>query len=179
MKRIAVDMDEVLADALSEHLIRYNRDHNDVVTKADLHGKWLWDVVSADRHDRLESYLRSEDFFEDLPVVEHSQEVLAKLCEHYEVFIATAAMEFPNSFAPKYRWLRRHFPFIAPSNFVYCGDKSILRADFLIDDTVRHFERFAGKGILFSAPHNAQVTGFHRVDSWREVEAFFLPPGRA
>ena len=56
-------------------------------------------------------YLRSEDFFEDLPVVEDSQEVLAKLTEHYEIFIATAAMEFPNSFGPKYRWLRRHFPF--------------------------------------------------------------------
>ena len=110
MKRIAVDMDEVLADALSEHLARYNRDHGEAITKGQLEGKWLWDIVSADRHERLEGYLRSEDFFEDLPVVEDSQEVLAKLIEHYEIFIATAAMEFPNSFGPKYRWLRRHFP---------------------------------------------------------------------
>ena len=79
MKRIAVDMDEVLADALSEHLTRYNRDHGEAITKGQLHGKWLWDIVSADRHERLEGYLRSEDFFEDLPVVEDSQEVLAKL----------------------------------------------------------------------------------------------------
>ena len=27
MKRIAVDMDEVIADAVAEHLLRYNRDH--------------------------------------------------------------------------------------------------------------------------------------------------------
>ena len=33
MKRIAVDMDEVLADALSEHLARYNRDHDEAITK--------------------------------------------------------------------------------------------------------------------------------------------------
>ena len=33
MKRIAVDMDEVLADALSEHLTRYNRDHGEAITK--------------------------------------------------------------------------------------------------------------------------------------------------
>ncbi len=79
MKRIAVDMDEVLADALSEHLARYNRDHGEAITKGHLEGKWLWDVVSADRHERLEGYLRSEDFFEDLPVLEHSQEVLEKL----------------------------------------------------------------------------------------------------
>jgi 5'(3')-deoxyribonucleotidase len=102
MKRIAVDMDEVLADALSEHLARYNRDHGEAITKGQLHGKWLWDIVSADRHERLEAYLRSEDFFEDLPVLEDSQEVLEKLSRHYEIFIATAAMEFPNSFGPKY-----------------------------------------------------------------------------
>jgi 5'(3')-deoxyribonucleotidase len=179
MKRIAVDMDEVLADALAEHILRYNRDHGEAITKGELDGKWLWDVVSADRHARLEGYLRSEDFFEDLPVVEHSQEVLAKLNEHYEIFIATAAMEFPNSFGPKYRWLRRHFPFIPPMNFVFCGDKSILHADYLIDDSYRHFERFTGKAILFSAPHNAGVTGFHRVSGWREVEELFLPVGRA
>jgi 5'(3')-deoxyribonucleotidase len=179
MKRIAVDMDEVLADALAEHILRYNRDHDEAITKGELDGKWLWDVVSADRHARLEGYLRSEDFFEDLPVVEDSQEVLAKLNEHYEIFIATAAMEFPNSFGPKYRWLRRHFPFIPPMNFVFCGDKSILHADYLIDDSYRHFERFSGKAILFSAPHNAGVTGFHRVSGWREVEELFLPVGRA
>ena len=59
-------MDEVLADALSEHLARYNRDHGEAITKGQLDGKWLWDIVSADRHERLEGYLRSEDFFEDL-----------------------------------------------------------------------------------------------------------------
>jgi 5'(3')-deoxyribonucleotidase len=179
MKRIAVDMDEVLADALAEHLARYNRDHGESITKGQLTGKWLWDVVSADRHERLEGYLRSEDFFEDLPVVEDSQRVLALLSKHYEIFIATAAMEFPNSFGPKYRWLRRHFPFIPPTHYVFCGNKSILHADYLIDDTYRHLEGFKGKGILFSAPHNARVAGFHRVTNWRELEEFFLPPGRA
>ena len=52
MKRIAVDMDEVIADAVTEHLLRYNRDHGEQITKADLHGKWLWDVVSVDQIGR-------------------------------------------------------------------------------------------------------------------------------
>ncbi len=175
MKRIAVDMDEVLADALSEHLARYNRDHGEAITKDQLEGKWLWDIVSADRHERLEGYLRSEDFFEDLPVLEDSQEVLAKLSKHYEIFIATAAMEFPNSFGPKYRWLRRHFPFIPPTHFVFCGDKSILLADYLIDDTFRHSERFKGQGILFSAPHNAAVTVFAGLAAGARLRISFCP----
>jgi 5'(3')-deoxyribonucleotidase len=174
MKRIAIDMDEVLADTLGEHIARYNRDHGEAITKADLEGKWLWDIVSIDRHERLEGYLRSEDFFEDLPVIEDSQRVLRGMVERYEIFIATSAMEFPNSFGPKYRWLRRHFPFLDPRNFVFCGSKSIVHADYLIDDQPRHFPTFAGQGILFSAPHNFGVLGYPRVDSWSDVKRMFL-----
>src|SRR5579875_2387979 len=174
MKRIAIDMDEVLADTLAEHIARYNRDHDEAITKADLQGKWLWDIVSIDRHDRLEGYLRSEDFFEDLPVIPDSQRVLRALVQEYEIYIATSAMEFPNSFGPKYRWLRRHFPFLNPRHFVFCGDKSIIRADFLLDDQYRHFPTFSGQGILFTAPHNMGISGYRRVDNWQQVERLFL-----
>ena len=175
MKRICIDMDEVLADTLAEHIFRYNRDHSEAITKADLEGKWLWEIVSADRHERLEGYLRSEDFFEDLPVIEDSQRVVRELVKEYEVYIATAAMEFPNSFGPKYRWLRQHFPFMHPTHFVFCGDKGILDADYLIDDQPRQLRRFRGEGILFTAPHNLGVTGYRRVDNWEQVAQMFLP----
>jgi 5'(3')-deoxyribonucleotidase len=168
-------MDEVLADTLAEHIARYNSDHSVALTKADLEGKWLWEIVSVDRQERLEGYLRSEDFFEDLPVIEDSQRVLRELVKDYEVYIATAAMEFPNSFGPKYRWLRRHFPYLHPSHFVFCGDKGILNAHYLIDDQPLHFRRFKGEGILFSAPHNYGIQGFRRVDNWRQVAGIFLP----
>jgi 5'(3')-deoxyribonucleotidase len=167
-------MDEVMADALSEHLLRYNRDHDEQITKEDLHGKWLWDVVSTDRHPMLEMYLRSEDFFAVLDVMPESQRVMKALQQKYEVFIATAAMEVPTSFAAKYHWLERHFPFIPASHIVYCGDKGILRADYLIDDNPRQLRRFSGEGILYSAQHNVNVTGFPRVKDWLEVEGMFL-----
>ncbi len=173
-KRICIDMDEVIADAVAEHLLRYNRDHGERLTKADLAGKWIWDLVSADRHDALEAYLRSEDFFAVLEVMPESQRVLRRLQEHYEVFIATAAMEVPTSFTAKYEWLERHFPFIRASHIVFCGDKGILDADFLIDDNPRQLRRFGGEGILYSAPHNVAVTGFRRVVDWIEVERMFL-----
>ena len=173
MKRICVDMDEVMADALAEHLQRYNRDHNENITMADLQGKWLWDVVSSDRHQTLEGYLRSEDFFESLTVMPESQRVMQRLHMNYEVFIATAAMEVPTSFHQKFRWLAKHFPFIPPSHIVYCGDKSILRAEYLIDDQPRNLLRFKGAGLLFSAPHNLTATGFARVNNWGEVADYF------
>ena len=174
MKRICVDMDEVMADALGEHLTRYNRDYDEQITIADLEGKWLWDVVSTDRHHSLESYLRSEDFFEGLAVMPDSQRVLQRLQMNYEVFIATAAMEVPTSFQQKFRWLGKYFPFIPASHIVYCGDKGILKADYLIDDNPRQLRRFQGEGILYSSPHNVGVKGFKRVKNWLEVEKLFL-----
>ena len=82
-------------------------------------------------------------------------------------------MEFPNSFGPKYRWLQRHFPFVPASNYVFCGDKGIVRANYLIDDLSRNFKRFVGQGILYTAPHNLGVSGYPRVDNWRQVADYF------
>ena len=171
---ICVDMDEVMADALGEHLLRYNRDFQEKLTAADLHGKWLWDFVPPERLHILERYIRSDDFFSNLEVMPHAPRVLERLQERYEVYIATAAMEVPTSFTAKFEWLKVHFPFIRPSHIVFCGDKGILRGDFLIDDNPRQLRRFRGEGILFSAPANAYVTGFRRVDTWLDVERMFL-----
>lgn len=173
MKRICVDMDEVLADTLSEHLRRYNEEYDEAISKEDLEGKVLWDIVSADRHERLRQYLHAEDFFADLEVVRDSQEVMKGLCVRFDVFIATAAMHVPNSLGPKYRWLQRHFPFIPPTHYVFCGDKSILLANYLIDDLPRNLDRFCGHGLLYSAPHNAHAQGHTRVNDWVEIAEFF------
>lgn len=173
MKRICVDMDEVLADTLSEHLRRYNEEYDEAITKQDLHGKILWDIVSNDRHERLRQFLHAEDFFADLEVVPQSQAVLKSLSTRFDVFIATAAMQVPNSLGPKYRWLQRHFSFIPPTHYVFCGDKSILLADYLIDDLPRNLDRFSGKGLLYTAPHNLLAKGYTRVHDWSEIACFF------
>jgi len=173
-QRICVDMDEVIADAVAEHLFRYNRDYNESLTKGDLLGKWIYEAVPAERHASLDEYLASDDFFDVLAVMPEAQRVLYTLQQRYEIFIATAAMEVPTSFNAKYRWLARHFPFIPTSNIVFCGDKSILRADYLIDDNPRQLRRFSGQGILFDAPHNHRADGFRRVKNWLEVEDLFL-----
>ena len=173
-KRICVDMDEVMADAVAEHLLRYNRDHGERITKDDLHGRWIWDVVAVDRHPRLDEYLRAADFFEVLQVMPDAQRVLRELQKDYEVFIATAAMEVPTSFNAKYRWLGRHFPFIPAGHIVFCGDKGILRGDYLIDDNPRQLSRFQGEGILYTSPANACVTGYRRVNNWLDVETMLL-----
>jgi len=173
MRRICVDMDEVMADTLSEHLRRYNEAFDEAVTPDLLQGRGLWEFAPENRRQQLRDFLDAEDFFEDLPLIPGAQEVLLELSRRFEVYIATQAMTVPNSLGPKYRWLQRHFPFIPPTHYVFCGNKCILRADYLIDDLPRNLERFEGRGLLYTAPHNLTATGFTRVNNWPEVAAYF------
>ncbi len=173
MKRICVDMDEVMADTLAEHIRRYNKTFDEEVTPSDLAGKGLWEVAPQDRQQQLRAFLDAEDFFEDLAVIPGAQAVLERLSARFEIYIATQAMAVPNSLGPKYRWLQRHFPFIPPAQYVFCGNKSILRADYLIDDLPKNLLRFEGQGLLYTAPRNLAETGFLRVNNWEEVAAYF------
>jgi 5'(3')-deoxyribonucleotidase/uncharacterized protein with PQ loop repeat len=173
-KRIAVDMDEVIADSLGKHLRLYNQAFGADLTRADLGGRSLEEAVPPSQARAAQKLVQSPGFFRDLEPIEGSREVVLALAERYEVFIATAAMEVPTSFADKYAWLREHFPFIPTSHIVFCGDKGVLDAEYLIDDTSRHFARFRGTPLLFSAPHNQGEAGIRRVDGWAEVARIFL-----
>jgi 5'(3')-deoxyribonucleotidase len=174
MKRIAIDMDEVIADAYLRIIDWYERDFSRRITMEELQGKSFMDVVLPEHRDKIREYLHTDGFFKDMSVIEGSQEVIFELSKKYEIFITTAAMEFPTSFVHKYEWMKAHFPFIPWTHIVFCGDKSIIHADYLIDDRSRHFKHFTGQGILFTSPHNVHETWTPRVNNWQEVAALLL-----
>ena len=173
MRRICVDMDEVMADTLAEHLRRYNQTFDEEITPQDLAGKGLWEVAPLGPPGAVAGLSGCGRLFRGLALMPGAQEVLKDLSARFEIFIATQAMTVPNSLGPKYRWLQRHFPFIPPTHYVFCGNKSILRADYLIDDLPRNLQRFEGKGLLYTAPHNLTATGYMRVNNWQEVAEYF------
>jgi len=173
-RRIAIDMDEVLADTLTQFLLEYNWEFGERLTKADLSERGLANLIPADRRSRLRDYTRTPGFFRDIPVMPGSEPVLQELRERYEVFIASAAMEFPNSFTEKYEWIKTHFQDFPDSHIVFCGDKSVIATDFLIDDSPRHFVRFSGQGYLYTAPHNLNENRYPRLNDWADVRRQFL-----
>ncbi len=172
--RVAIDMDEVIVDIIPKLLRVYNEAFDERLTRDGVSGCSLEDVVPKERRAAVRELILHPSFFADLDPMPGGIETVRALSERYEIFIASAAMEVPTSLAAKFEWLERHLPFVPPSHLVFCGDKGIVDADFLIDDTARHFRRFRGTGILFDAPHNRSVEGYLRVDDWDHVRRLFL-----
>ena len=166
---IFVDMDEVIADTYGAHIEWYNRDFKQDLKLADCNGREAWDNVLPEHRETVRRHAHTVGFFADLKPIKDSQEVLRELSKQHEVYIASAAMEFPNSLKEKSDWLDIHFPFIHWRKRILLGDKNILKGDVLIDDRTINLEHFDGRRIMFTSPHNTNVESFERADSWKEV----------
>lgn len=171
-KRIAIDMDNVMADVTTQFIEWYYKATGTKVDLTKMVGKEETDGFPDPKLAR--SFVFEPGFFETLPVMADSQRVVARLNESYEVFIVSAAMEFPNSLIEKYHWMQKHFPFISWRQLVLCGSKAIIKADYMIDDHLKNLDFFDGEKLLFSAPHNLTVTGYNRFDNWKQVEDYFF-----
>jgi len=171
--RIAIDMDEVIADTIDKFIEIYRRDHQTEVLLAHLHGKEFNEMLPEALNGTLREYINCKGFFRDLKVMPGAQEVVKDLCNKYDVYIVSAAMEFRNSLEDKLDWLGEHFPFISWKNIIFCGDK-IVDVQIMIDDRIRNFAGFKGRPLLYSSPHNFLVTGYERVNNWAEVADILL-----
>lgn len=170
MKRILIDMDEVIADVYPKFLDIFEREFGRRPAPDEFYGKKIYDLPDA---ARIRDYLHEPGFFRDLPLMPDCREVIRELSEHYEIFINSAAMEFRHSLSDKYDWLQEHFSFIPWRNIVFCGDKRALQGDFMIDDHVKNLRHFQGTPLLFTASHNVHETDFVRLNNWQEVHRYF------
>ncbi len=164
-----IDMDEVIADTYGAHITTYNRDFDASLTQEACMGKEVWQCVPEAHQKSIRNHARQEGFFRDLPPIENSQDVLKELSKQYDLFIASAAMQFPNSLIEKSDWIDEYFPFIHWKNRILCGDKHILKGDILIDDRSYNLDSFNGRTILFTSPHNIHSEGHERANSWEDV----------
>ncbi|WP_240663203.1 5' nucleotidase, NT5C type [Mucilaginibacter limnophilus] len=171
--RIAIDMDEVLADTIGKFITIYEQRHNTKIGINDFPGKEFNEVLPEEIRHTLREYINEPGFFRDIPVMEGAIPVVQQLHEKYDVYIVSAAMEFKYSMTAKLEWLNEHFPFISWTNIVFCGHK-IVDVDIMIDDRVKNFINFGGRKILFTSPHNLAVCDYERVNTWEEVGKLLL-----
>ncbi len=171
--RIAIDMDEVLADTIDKFIELYKQRHEHEVLLTDMHGMEIGQALPPHLAGTVRPYVNERGFFRDIKVMPGSQEVVKALMENYDVYVASAAMEFKYSLEDKQAWLEEHFPFISWTNIIFCGHK-ILDVDIMIDDRIKNFVTFNGRKLLFSSPHNLRMEGFERVNNWQDVAGKLL-----
>lgn len=172
-QRIAIDMDEVLADVIAKFEALYKRDHPEIALRAQADGEEFYHILPEHIAGDFRKHIYEKGFFRDLEVIKDSQRVVKELDHKYDVFIVSAAMEFRNSLEDKVDWLADHFPFIPWQRTIFCGLK-IVNVDVMIDDRSRNFTAFDGRPLLFTSPHNKLITEFERVNTWEEVAAKLL-----
>jgi 5'-nucleotidase len=171
--RILIDMDDVMADAVERFFGWYERDFGVRYTRADIHGRKLYEIVPPEHRQTVLMYPHQKGFFKDLPVIENAKEIIEVLNNVHEIYVVSAAMEFKHSLYDKFEWLDEHFPFIPWKRRVFCGDKHLIKGDVLIDDHDFNLSVFTGKPIVFSAPHNVHYTKYERMENWLDAKKFF------
>lgn len=169
METLAVDMDEVLADAAKKLKAWYKRDYGTELSEKDLKGKDLKEAVIPRRAGVFHQYANTPGFFRDLELMPDADEIMGKLNKKYDLYLVSAAVEFPNSLKDKYDWIQDNLPFISWKQICFCGMKYIIQTDIMIDDRTRNFKNFKGRKLLYYAHHNALETGYERVQDWQEI----------
>lgn len=169
---IAVDQDFVLAKLTEKWIKYYNVIFEDDLKLEDIKSWNIVEYVKPEAKEYILNFLNLHKFYRDLEVVKDSQRVLKKLLKNYEIIIVTDPFT-RMSFKSKYDWLGEHFPFIPSQNYVFTGNKSIIRADYLIDDGVHNLESFSGYGILYESPYSENENRFYKVKNWQDIEHLF------
>jgi 5'(3')-deoxyribonucleotidase len=167
---LAIDMDEVLAGTLGKQLDCYNRRYGARVRPADLEGVELAEIVPSGHRQWVLEMMHEPGFFANIPPMAGALEAMERLCRRHRVYIVSAATETPGPFHDKMDWIAGHLPRFPTQRIVFCGEKSVLDVDYLVDDTPGHFAGMSGVGLLFDAPHNRPECRYHRVLGWGELE---------
>jgi 5'(3')-deoxyribonucleotidase len=173
MKRLIVDMDDVIADATGQFINYYEKEFGVRVARESLNHQDEGLGFPA-HHDIIKQFPFRVSFFQTMQPHQDSQEVLEQLNKKYELFIVSAAMEFPQSLTEKLKWLGDHFPFLHWKQIVFCGSKAVVHGDYMIDDLPYNLETFNGEKFIFSAPHNLHINHFQRLNNWKEAGERFL-----
>jgi 5'(3')-deoxyribonucleotidase len=163
-----VDVDDVCALLGDTWLKRYNEDWDDTLTIEQLTD---WDIskfVKPECGQHIFDYLNFPEIYNSVKPREGSIEGVHALRKiGYRVVFATSTPEPVRG--KKLRWLEHWGYEPNRRDYVEIEDKSLLLADFLIDDRWENISTFDGMGVLFTRPWNATRAWPFRAKNWDDV----------
>ncbi len=178
-----VDMDDVLTNGnFSKILVEYLGYRPDFENTKKYH---LQNIL-GDKKEDFFSKFKDMDMYEKATLLPDCYEVLKELSKYYKIYICTdyiwkEIIEYAgNNLRNKYNFLYKKLDFIAPQNFIFTADKSIINCDIKIDDKVNNLDGARTK-LLFTAWHNKDLSreeleksDIIRVNNWKEIKNVLL-----
>lgn len=181
MKTIMVDMDDVITCGNLSKIIE------DYLGYVPDYGKnyYMQDILGDKKDDFFRNF-KDMNLYENATLLPDCYDVLKMLSKYYNIYICTdyiwrEIVPFAgNNLKNKYEFLYEKLDFIAPQNFIFAADKSIINCDIKIDDKISNIEGASTK-LLFTAWHNKDFTNEElkkqniiRVNNWKEIKEVLL-----
>ena len=138
MEKLIVDMDDVLCQKGYIRMINefLNKEYNE----EDANSYYINDLIPKSKLEDWIEFYSKKNVYDYVDIAENSQEVMKKLNEKYDVYIATSYVfrDAPKvsgkTLNDKYNFLCKNFPFLDPHKFIFISNKELLEADIRIDD---------------------------------------------
>lgn len=157
----AVDVDEVLRDNLSNMLRVYNEEYNDNKKLSDLHDFQVdisFPKIAEATGQTASKYFfeqHAQEVFTDAEAIEGAKEAIDILRKYGKVIIVTYQKNTENRIRTL-EWLDKHD--IKFDSICFTRDKSIVHADYMIDDNDWNFIGCnCCHGILIDRPYNQKA----------------------
>lgn len=170
---ICVDIDGILNN-LAERVIEvYNSRSNKNIKISDIISYNFYDCLPKEDADGIVSLFKEKSLWNSLKPLEYSQNGLKQLIKKgHQIYLATATD--PINFEWKISWLKQYFPFISEDNVIRIMDKSLLKADVLIDDCLDNLINSLAERVVLDYPWNHNelkdyAYGIRRAYDWSGI----------
>lgn len=177
-KSIMIDMDDVIVSGGFLFLINEFLGTNYI--ESDFKSFYMQDKIP--NKDDFFDWFKTKNLYEYATLNNDVVDVIRELNEYYDVFIGTSFIfkEIMNEsgyiLEQKYNFLIKHFPFLNPYNFIFLGNKNILKCDIKIDDRIDNLKGAKTK-ILYTAYHNKDISDKElmkkkiiRANNWNDIK---------
>ena len=165
--KIILDCDDVLFNTNEIALEHQNKKYGSNYTIEDLS---TWGLTGNEILDERLKLFSDPDFVKNQPLYPGAWEFVEELCSFADVSFATAVP--PQCMSARAERIIKEFD-VPAEKVIIASDKSLLQADYLLDDSAKNIENSSAKHpVLFRRPWNYSISGITSVSKYDDFICF-------